>query len=338
MNVYISEPVITGYIARPPTFDDLPAFRDLVEQMHYEYYGSSSVTVEDLEMDWRMPNYDIERSSRSVFTEDGRMVGHIAVWDVSELPVRPWVWAYVHPEHRRRGIGTALHLWAEERCRQVFDRVPDDARVVMVSATARQVEAARDLLQKMGMGYTRSSYAMLIEMAEAPPAPAFPQGIRIVTYNDLQDVQPFASVHLESFRDHRGFVETSVERYVKHWQHIVDTDKRFSPDFWLLAMAGEEPAAVLMGREQDDVDPDMGWVMVVGVLPAFRRQGLGLALLQYSFGLYWQRGIRRVGLGVDATSLTGATRLYEKAGMHVHHTEDIYEKELRPGHELSKQG
>jgi len=42
-----------------------------------------------------------------------------------------------------------------------------------------------------------------------------------------------------------------------------------------------------------------------------------------------------VGLGVDAQSLTGATRLYEKAGIRVERQYDVYEKELRPGKDLS---
>jgi mycothiol synthase len=40
---------------------------------------------------------------------------------------------------------------------------------------------------------------------------------------------------------------------------------------------------------------------------------------------------------VDATSLTGATRLYEKAGMWVYRQWDTYEKELRPGRDLMTQ-
>jgi hypothetical protein len=37
---------------------------------------------------------------------------------------------------------------------------------------------------------------------------------------------------------------------------------------------------------------------------------------------------------VDASSLTGAVRLYERAGMHVARQYDRYEKELRSGKEL----
>jgi mycothiol synthase len=43
-----------------------------------------------------------------------------------------------------------------------------------------------------------------------------------------------------------------------------------------------------------------------------------------------------VELGVDSQNLTGATRLYEKAGMQIKRQYDQYEIELRPGRELSK--
>jgi ribosomal protein S18 acetylase RimI-like enzyme len=81
----------------------------------------------------------------------------------------------------------------------------------------------------------------------------------------------------------------------------------------------------------------MGWVGTLGVRRPWRKRGLGLALLRYSFNEFYRRGIRKVGLGVDAQNLTGALRLYEGAGMHVHQTFDQYEKELRPGTEISTQ-
>jgi ribosomal protein S18 acetylase RimI-like enzyme len=81
----------------------------------------------------------------------------------------------------------------------------------------------------------------------------------------------------------------------------------------------------------------MGQINTLGVRRPWRRQGLGLALLYHSFGALYQRGKRRVRLGVDAQSLTGATRLYERAGMHVDRQFTMFEKELRPGKELSRQ-
>ncbi len=81
----------------------------------------------------------------------------------------------------------------------------------------------------------------------------------------------------------------------------------------------------------------MGFVNILGVRRPWRKLGLGLAFLHHAFGEFYRRGKRKAGLGVDAENLTGALRLYEKAGMHVHMQFDLFEKELRPGMEISVQ-
>jgi mycothiol synthase len=82
-------------------------------------------------------------------------------------------------------------------------------------------------------------------------------------------------------------------------------------------------------------DPHMGWVNELGVRQSWRRKGLGTALLKTAFYEFYQRGKQRVGLGVDASSLTNATKLYEKAGMHITKQFDTYEMELRAGENLT---
>jgi ribosomal protein S18 acetylase RimI-like enzyme len=69
-------------------------------------------------------------------------------------------------------------------------------------------------------------------------------------------------------------------------------------------------------------------VRLLGVRRPWRRRGLGRALLLHAFGEFRRRGFSRSALGVDAESLTGANRLYERAGMHVAARFDIYEKVL----------
>jgi mycothiol synthase len=84
-------------------------------------------------------------------------------------------------------------------------------------------------------------------------------------------------------------------------------------------------------------DPEMGWLFGLGVRRPWRRRGLALALLHHCFGELYRRGRRKVSLGVDAQNLTGATRLYERAGMHIQRQHHQYEQELRPGRDLSTQ-
>lgn len=75
----------------------------------------------------------------------------------------------------------------------------------------------------------------------------------------------------------------------------------------------------------------IGWVGTLGVRRAWRKRGLGEALLLHSFNEFSRRGMKIIGLGVDAANPTGATRLYQKAGMKIAAEFVIYEKELRPG-------
>jgi ribosomal protein S18 acetylase RimI-like enzyme len=47
--------------------------------------------------------------------------------------------------------------------------------------------------------------------------------------------------------------------------------------------------------------------------------------------------MRTIDLGVNANNPTGATRLYQKVGMHPASAHTTYEKELRPAKEISVQ-
>jgi len=90
-------------------------------------------------------------------------------------------------------------------------------------------------------------------------------------------------------------------------------------------------------RHQSYDNPEVGYISTLGVLRPWRKRGIGLALLSHAFSEFYRRGKRMAGLGVDAESLTGALRLYENAGMHVHQAFERFEKEIRTGKEISVQ-
>ena len=102
-------------------------------------------------------------------------------------------------------------------------------------------------------------------------------------------------------------------------------------------MDREEIVGMALCSPKSNEDPEMGWVNTLGVRRPWRRKGLGLSLLQKTFGEFHNRGKLRVGLGVDSESLTGAIKLYEKAGMKSIRQFDLYEKELQPGQDITKQ-
>jgi ribosomal protein S18 acetylase RimI-like enzyme len=91
----------------------------------------------------------------------------------------------------------------------------------------------------------------------------------------------------------------------------------------------------VLGRWHLPLDLFRGVVASLDVRPAWRRRGLGLALLRNELGEFYRRGCGSVGLLVGSDSLRGALRLYERAGMRAFRGQLICEKELRAGVDIT---
>ena len=113
----------------------------------------------------------------------------------------------------------------------------------------------------------------------------------------------------EAFRDHRGTSEMGFEEWASGFFDHPDWSAALSP---VVERENQIVAAAMVFDYSNG-----GWVRSLGVRRAARKKGLGLAMLYQIFQWSKARGKTKVGLGVDAESLTGATRLYERAGMHI---------------------
>jgi ribosomal protein S18 acetylase RimI-like enzyme len=102
-----------------------------------------------------------------------------------------------------------------------------------------------------------------------------------------------------------------------HFREFYLNARGFDPSLWLLAWDSDEIAAFILAFSERAGDENLGWIETLGVLPRWRRRGLGAGLLRSAFGELHARGLRKVGLGVDGGNETGAVRLYERVGMHV---------------------
>ncbi len=325
------------FILRPGSMDDVEKAFALFEACSKHMIGKSETTLSHLRSEWTSPGFSLERSVRVVESSAGELVGYIEVWDTHSPPVSVWVWGRVHPKFEDQGIGTQLMQWAETRARQAIDRAPEKALVVMRSGTFSHYDPGRNLLIDQNMTFVRHFFTMAIEFEQNPKSAIWPDGITVRTMNGEEEFRDVVLADRDVFKDHWGFVEQPFDEEYDQWLHFIRNDDKFDPTLWYLAMDGDEIAGISLCREESDEDPDQGWVDVLGVRRPWRRKGLGLALLNHSFGELWRRGKKSAGLGVDASSLTGATGLYEKAGMRTIRQFDLYEKELRPGKDLTKQ-
>jgi mycothiol synthase len=324
-----------GFTARGAEIEDTEPALVLFNRWSRSVTGRDELTDPNvLHTEWKSPGFDPMEDIRLVFAPNGQMAGYVEVWTTSKPLVHPWVWGCVDPDFEELGIGTWLIHWAEQRALRELPNVPAELRFAPRVGTAREAEKSKKLFEDLGYHQIRSSYHMLIEMDALVPEPQFPEGITLRTYNAETDAVAVYRAVEDSFRDHFGFVEQPLEEGLKRFRHFWEAEDS-DPTLMFLAMDGDDIAGINLCRPHSFDDAEMGWVGTLGVLRQWRKRGLGLALLRHSFNEFYRRGKRKVGLGVDAQNLTGALRLYENAGMHVHQAYDQYEKELRPGTEIS---
>ncbi|MCJ7435595.1 MAG: GNAT family N-acetyltransferase [Anaerolineales bacterium] len=314
-----------GFNLRNTKWADLNAVAQLIYDI-CEADGDTTVAVtpEELKVNWQNPGFNVETDTWVVETKDGRIVGY-EEFSNGHAHAALYADGYVHPDFRGNGIETTLLRVIEERARKEMTLAEPDLRVVLQSSLDSHDEVGRSIHAAEGYHVVRCFWRMEIALQEPPPAPIWPEGVELRPFNMDRDARAVWEAHQESFRDHWGSHFTPFEEWKHHRFGLED----FDPSLWVVAWDGDQIA----GFSQNRYRMGIGWIGTLGVLRPWRKHGLGLALLLYSFGVFYQRDMKTIGLGVDASSPTGATRLYQKAGMRVASEFVTYEKELRAGRE-----
>ena len=311
-----------GYTTRAPGREDAGAVAALIHASELADAGVSDMSLEELLDDWH--SLDLAEDAVAVVAPDGTIAGYADVSNRSFVTIS--VYGYVHPEFRGLGIGTYLISRGENWTRERIPNAPEDARIVVQHYINRANEPAQRLLKSLGYAPVRGVYVMETELHDAPPQPHWPEGISVRTFVPGDDERATFEAVEDAFRDMWGRPRGTFERFVGMTQQ-----QSFDPALWFLALDGDEIAGVTLCKTL----ASGGWVDVVGVRRPWRNRGLGLALLRHALAEYHRHGVRKVALSVDAESITGAPRLYGRAGMRVREIFVICLKELRPGNDLS---
>ena len=301
-----------AYELRAPTPDDLgPAASVLVADQR----AAGSEVVLDasfIRHEWDRRAFDLTTDAW-VVTDDAKLVvAYAQVRSDEEGAVESW--GVVHPEHRGRGIGTALLDRIEERASVLLRDSPSPRLRHSISAGDR---AAATMLRARGLRPIRHFWHMQIDLfgpREPRPAPA---GIEVGGVEPGEDIGAVHAVLTAAF-SHPDERLPTLDR----WADDHARSQRNDLTLWLLARHGRVPVGALIGSTGDDG----GWVDRLAVVASHRGRGVASALLQRSFAVFARRGVRRVLLNVDAENATGATAVYERAGMRVVSAWDLWER------------
>ncbi len=319
----IAQDTIRHYL---PT--DYQAMADLANASNAFLKIDSRLSAEEIRSYCESPEFDPIHDS-FILERAGQMIAMSDV-EFSKATGRAWVDGVVHPDHWGEGLGRRLIDWSEARVlARAEAEVASDQPVSLQRHTTDQNPAAIHLFERAGYAHIRPFYQMRIEFGGRIEPTPLPDGIELRPFDRAQHAQAVFEAQQESFADHWGFEPGTFEEWAHYFLDYNGQD--FS--MWMIAWDGDEIAGISINR-LDETDDQMGWVSTLGVRRRWRKQGLGLALLQQSFALFQDRGYQRAGLGVDASSLTNAVALYERAGMHVHNRTLAYRRLLR-GAELA---
>jgi mycothiol synthase len=315
-----------GFRIRPASLDDAPAINALICAYEINMEGEAHHSEIELLQEWQRMGFHLDTDTWVIQAEvdEGEtghpIVGYQEAWHRVEHGILSGD-GYVHPDYNMRGIGTAMLRLLEGRAVQLVEQAgPGEALIIRNGVDGLNGAACR-LHENEGYQAVRFFWHMEIKLDQAPTPPLMLDGLLIRPFRPGQDERSVYEAMAEAFCDHWGHIASDFDS----WQQNTVLTKGFDPNLWLLAIEGEQVvgAALCQG-----LDNQIGWISQLGVRPAWRRRGLGQALLQAAFNALYQVGNSIIRLSVDAENPNQATHLYEKAGMRPVHQFVVYEKNI----------
>jgi ribosomal protein S18 acetylase RimI-like enzyme len=217
----------------------------------------------------------------------------------------------VHPDYRGQELGSFILWWMEIRARQILSGLRQDRPAVLRFDFYDRSDDALDLFAQHGFRFAFTEDEMWRDLSLAMPVVQLPEGMAVVTWNS-HNATLFFDVYQDAFRERPGFPDWTEEV----WRLNFTGGAGFRPDLSLLLLQGAESEgfAVCHVETEGAEDPaGVGWIVQMGVRPAWRRRGLGRALLCEVMRRFQADGLASAALEVNIDNRR-AMRLYERLG------------------------
>jgi mycothiol synthase len=308
-----------GWRLRRPTLDDVPEILALSRASIVAASGASDFTADEVREALTGPNTDMTQDCWVALDETGLIVGW-AYPDNATGGDRDFLEVFVRPD---RGVPAQRSLLAKllERAAERQKLFGQDTYTLWAGAIPTETPWIA-VLTDAGFTFLKQNARMQMSLAGwSPETPEPPAGVVIRPVRE-DDLRTFHMVIEEAFRDsdHRA---TDFDA----WWEKVTAESTVSYDEWFVAEVDGVIAGVLQSSDSGAED-DEGWVKYLGVLRAYRKRGLGEALLRRAFATYAAKGRKLAGLGVDLANPTEAARLYRAVGMTPLYEANIYQRTL----------
>lgn len=232
----------------------------------------------------------------------------------------------IHPDWRRRGLGTAMATRNEIRLREIAAGQVFVSRPVLTTWMQDADAGAVALARQRGYHRMRIYHHMLRPTLEGIEIPALPDGLELrpLRADQLSD---YWDALCESFRDHFGAWDDSPSAF-RSWVE----SPLFDLGLQIVAFDGDHIAAGIHAA----IDPVenrqhgylRGWTEPIFTRRPWRRRGLASALLGRALAALSERGMTSAQLHVDAENPNEALALYQRHGFAVTRSSSEWHKPL----------
>jgi GNAT superfamily N-acetyltransferase len=260
---------------------------------------------------------------------DGELVGYARTWDwTTGGALVQGQLAFVHPAHRRRGVGGVLLQWLHARQREIARERPEAATCLHQSFVTEGEHDRAHLLRKAGYAPVRYILAMERPDLQAIPHFALPAGFEVRTVQP-EHVRAIFDAHVQALRGVWG-VDDPKPGAFEAWRQ----SRAFQPHLWQVAWHVESKQVA--GQVKPWIDTEQnealgrrrGYTEFISVGKPWRRLGLARALVVRALQAQRDAGMTESALGVDGDNADNAGRLYEACGFRVARRSTVYRKPL----------
>jgi mycothiol synthase len=239
-----------------------------------------------------------------------------------------WVYltlGWILPEWRGQGIGTAMLHWLEARiCQLAAAEHPNEKSEFAANASSTEREATALLLNEgYYAGYT--VLEMGLDASTQVPTPTLSAGIRVQPVLPEQYALLAESVQ-EAYQNEYPGGRFSEEYDFDTTAYAAELSQpKHDPTLWQVAWDGDQVA----GQVLSVIEHGRAAVFEVSVRPAWRRRGLGRALVARAVHGLRARGMDVIRLHTNSNFPTRAKDLYQSVGFRVLKEFPRYRKSLR---------
>ncbi len=300
---------------RPSTgLTDLPAILELLLQCQAAGYADTEFRSIELRIMFNNPAFDAQRLTL-VFEDDSPVLGAFTV-----LWQGRYAGMLVRPDLRGR-LEKEILDWAAKQASE--SDWPEGAQPRLVALCRDDDALSREIYERAGFKLNELELRMVRDLTQPLPEPRFPEGFTLRALDPVNELEDWIQLDRETLDQ----VAPALDR----WRRArFDLDYDCTRDLVAVDRAGKLAAMCycsIPSFETSRCEIKEGRTEPIAVAAAYRRRGLGRAMVLSGLHLLKQRGMDQVLLTTESDNLQ-AHRLYESLGYQLRYHACWYSKPL----------